>query len=256
MKRQYPFGEVLRSLAQEDQTPKRVFVLGVYASAVHAEWTRDGRVVCKALAVASEPRIFWNGDPAEAEAIISRIPIPGELGTLKPADRKYNGPSAKVLEEHILAPLGFARSDAWLCDCLPESRLDTNQLRAIRERYDPLVAEYGLNPVTVPRRTSVFCSVRRAEEIADELMRSEAGLLLLLGDIPIRQFLNRVSNVPYQRLQEYVDLYGYGNPSDAVIHGKSIPILPLAHPRQIGGLGQATEKWRRLHAEWERGRSV
>jgi hypothetical protein len=37
-----------------------VFVLGVYASAVHAEWrSPEGSVICQALAIASEPCIFW-----------------------------------------------------------------------------------------------------------------------------------------------------------------------------------------------------
>ena len=34
----YPFGEVVHRLVQQDRTPKKVFVLGVYASAVHARW--------------------------------------------------------------------------------------------------------------------------------------------------------------------------------------------------------------------------
>ena len=52
----FPFGEPVRIVAQEDRTPKRVFVLGVYASAVHARWVGvDGKGIIKALAVASEP---------------------------------------------------------------------------------------------------------------------------------------------------------------------------------------------------------
>ena len=34
----FPFGQKLHPLVQEDRTPKKVFVLGVYASAVHARW--------------------------------------------------------------------------------------------------------------------------------------------------------------------------------------------------------------------------
>ena len=36
----YPFGEELKPVIQQDRTPKMVFVLGVYASAVHAKWKR------------------------------------------------------------------------------------------------------------------------------------------------------------------------------------------------------------------------
>jgi hypothetical protein len=34
----FPFGQPLHRLTQSDRTPKPVFVLGVYASAVHARW--------------------------------------------------------------------------------------------------------------------------------------------------------------------------------------------------------------------------
>ena len=114
----FPFGQELHPLVQEDKSPKKVFVLGVYASAVHARWKLDGQIICQALAVASEPRIFWDGNIEEAKEIISKIAIPPELGCLEPAGKQLNGPSAKVLEENILAPLGFKRKDAWLCDCL------------------------------------------------------------------------------------------------------------------------------------------
>ena len=99
----YPFGETVHPLVQQDRTPKKVFVLGVYASAVHARWKQGNKIICQALAVASEPRIFWDGNPEEAAEIIGRIHIPKELGTLEPAGSHLNGPSAKVLDEHILA---------------------------------------------------------------------------------------------------------------------------------------------------------
>ena len=252
MKYQYPFGEYVRPLVQEDRSPKEAFVLGVYASAVHARWKKDNSIICQALAVASEPRIFWDGNPDEAREIISRIRIPEELGVLEPAGSHLNGPSAKVLNDHILAPLGFTRSDAWLCDCLPETRLNPSQVKVINEKYNPLRKEYGLNDVTIPKRPSALCDEKRAEEIVDELMQSQAELLVLLGDIPIDQFLRRVADVPYSTLQEYADLYGYGNLSNATIRGENIRVLPLAHPRQIGALGAHSERWHKAHAEWER----
>ena len=247
----FPFGEKLKALVQEDRTPKKVFVLGVYASAVHARWKRNGQVVCQALAVASEPRIFWDGDPAEAKAIIDRIQIPPELGCLEPAGRQLNGPSAKVLEENILAPLGVSRKDAWLCDLLPETRLNPSQQKALKEKYVPLMTEYGLNPVTIPKRPTTFCNEARSREILAELEQSRAELLVLLGDIPVAQFLNRVASVPFHSLQTYVDLCGYGTPVPITLNGRTIRVLPLAHPRQIGALGAHSEKWNSMHRKWE-----
>ena len=40
MKYYFPFGEELKPLKQQDRKPKKVFVLGVYASAVHARWKK------------------------------------------------------------------------------------------------------------------------------------------------------------------------------------------------------------------------
>jgi len=83
----YPFGQQVHTLVQQDRTPKKVFVLGVYASAVHARWKKDGKTICTALSVASEPRIFWDGNIEEAKKIISKISIPEEVGTLEPVGR-------------------------------------------------------------------------------------------------------------------------------------------------------------------------
>ena len=247
----FPFGQELHPLVQEDKSPKRVFVLGVYASAVHARWKRDGKIVCQALAVASEPRIFWDGNEDEARQIIGNIAIPEELGYLEPAGKQLNGPSAKVLDENILAPLGFTRNDAWLCDCLPETRLNPSQVKALNEKYNPLVEKYNLNRVTIPTRPSTFCNEKRSEQITDELMESGASLLVLLGDIPITQYLKKVASVSYSTLGEYVEMYGYGTKTEVVIRGKKIEVLPLAHPRQIGALGAHSERWFLAHRKWE-----
>lgn len=247
----FPFGSELHPLVQQDTSPQKVFVLGVYASAVHAKWIKDGKIFCQALAVASEPRIFWDGNVEEAKRIINSIAMPKELGHLVPASQQLNGPSAKVLDENILAPLGFTRADAWLCDLLPETRLNESQVKALRDKYEPLMPAYGLNPVTIPKRPSTFCDKARSEAITDELMCSEADLLVLLGDIPIAQYLKRVADVPYSSLGEYVDQYGYGTPTKTLIRGKAIHVLPLAHPRQIGALGAHSERWFQAHKAWE-----
>lgn len=254
MKYYFPFGETVRPLVQQDRGPKKVFVLGVYASAVHARWKKDDKVVCQALAVASEPRIFWDGNPKEAADIISKINIPEQMGTLEPAGTHLNGPSAKVLDNQILAPLGYTRKDAWLCDLLPETRLNPNQFKIIQKEYEPKAKQYGLNEVTIPKRPTNFCDKARSEEVISELEESQAETLILLGDIPVLQFLNLVAEVDYKSLQEYVDLYGYGNFSQAAINGRTYNILPLAHPRQIGALGAHSDKWYKLHQEWESNR--
>ena len=62
----FPFGQELKKVEQKDKEPKSIFVLGVYASAVHARWVdNNGKQKVSALAVASEPEIFWTGKNAE-----------------------------------------------------------------------------------------------------------------------------------------------------------------------------------------------
>ena len=75
--------------------------------------------------------------------------------------------------------------------------------------------------------------------------------MILLGEIPIKQFINQVADVKYKNLQEYVELYGYGNCSPVTINGKIYKVIPLAHPRQIGALGYHSAKWHKLHQDWE-----
>jgi len=129
----FPFGSKLQKVEQLDKTPKKVFVLGVYASAVHAKWINvNGKVKVNALAVASEPYIFWKGDGAKQ--IIDKVEIPATLGTLIPANENFNGPSGKVLDNLYLKPLGYSREDAWLCDLLPYSRINPNQQKAIETK--------------------------------------------------------------------------------------------------------------------------
>ena len=123
----FPFGQKLTKVQQKETTPnKEVFVLGVYASAVHAKWLdKDGKIKVQALAVASEPQIFWTGEGVEK--IIADIHIPAELGKLISANKNLNGPSGVALNDLFLKPLGHSREQAWLCDLLPESRVNPNQ---------------------------------------------------------------------------------------------------------------------------------
>lgn len=105
----FPFGSPLLKVQQTEKTPKKAFVLGVYASAVHAKWIdKNGKQKVTALAVASEPCIFWNGE--DAAKIIALIEIPEELGKLEiPTNKDFNGPSGRALDKLYLEPLGLKR---------------------------------------------------------------------------------------------------------------------------------------------------
>ncbi|MBE6105658.1 hypothetical protein [Anaerovibrio lipolyticus] len=254
---QFPFGEYVRPVVQEDRTPKKVFVLGVYASAVHAKWVdKNGKQVCPSLAVASEPRIFWDGNNEEAQAIIDKIKIPSELGHLELPDENLNGPSARALENEILAPLGFKREDAWLCDLLPESRLNPKQVYAIWKNYKPYLDEdkgIELNNVTIPAVPDTFCDKERVEEITKELLESQAEWLILLGDKPIKQYLKKVvkmTNDIWNNLKECVEINGYGTIIEMEIAGKMIKVVPMVHPHHIIPVEPYSPQWHDTHMKW------
>jgi hypothetical protein len=245
----FPFGQPVRVLAQEDRTPKQVFVLGVYASAVHARWvSATGRDVVKALAVASEPYIFWRGE--DAEVIIRNIAIPDELGKLLSADRRFNGPSGLALDELILRPLGLNRSDTWLCDLVPHSCANTQQQEALKRAYFPFAETHQLPLPTVPPVPAILADETRRAAILNELEESAADVLILLGDEPIKWFLSHFDH-RWRRLADFgQDPRSYGRLHSSRIGHRQIDILPIAHPRQIAQLGRASHAWFNLHQAW------
>ena len=246
----FPFGQPVQRVVQADRRAKRVFVLGVYASAVHARWCdRDGKQLVRALAVASEPYIFWRGEGVED--ILGAIHVPPELGCLVPADHSLNGPSGKSIDEHFLKPLGLQRKDAWLCDLVPYSCMNRGQENAINKCYNPLVEKHSLPPVNWPALPAKLADDARREQIVAELSESAANVVVTLGDQPLKWFARKFGSKPL--LSKYgKDPQAYGKLHDLEIEGQTMALLPLVHPRQAAGLGGHDPDWRDLHCDWMR----
>lgn len=247
----FPFGESVQDVVQKDRAPKKVFVLGVYASAVHARWINpEGKTLVKALAVASEPYIFWRGD--KAEEIIGRISkkLPQGVGQLVPPNSELNGPSGNVLDENILKPLGLTREDAWLCDLVPHSCMNPSQEKAIARSYLPLTKKFGLPIPTVPTVPRELADDARRGEILKELKKSQATKLILLGDQPIRWFLKTYDNRWKKLLDFTANGNSYGSSVSIPIGDVHYEVIALAHPRQIGGLGLSSPEWQKRHNAW------
>jgi len=243
----FPFGQPVRDVQQTSRTRKRVFVLGVYASAVHAQWTApDGKEIVKALAVASEPYIFWNGDGAEE--IIAKIKVPKALGKLQRADAQFNGQSGIALDQYILEPLGLKRKDAWLCDLVPHSCINSSQQKAIERAYMPLTAKHGLPIPSVPPVPVVLADDARRQAIISELRQSKTGLMILLGDESLEWFLRHFTGLP-KRLAHFK---GYGRLYPVQMEGMKLTVLPLAHPRQVAKQGTSSDRWYLAHQTWMR----
>ena len=249
----FPFGKPITAVRQTDRTRKRVFVLGVYASAVHARWLgSDRKPLVNALAVASEPCIFWTG--GGAAEIISSIKVPWEAGYLLPANRTLNGPSGRTLDGHYLSPLGLTRADTWLCDLLPESRLNAKQVAALIRAGYPELAKRDIVPAVDLDAASVpveFLSSTRPAEILAEIAEARPDVLVTLGDQPIKDFVGMQVGIPERSLRGFgADSASYGRLHPITLGGRTMKLLPLVHPRQAGSLGAASPAWTNLHAGW------
>ena len=249
----FPFGQPITAVRQTDRSPKRVFVLGVYASAVHARWLGpDSKLLVNALAVASEPCIFWTG--IGAAEIIRAIDVPEEAGSLVPASPTLNGPSGRTLDGHYLSPLGLTRADAWLCDLLPESRLNAKQVAALTRAGYPALAKRGVVPAVDLEAAAVpveFLTSTRPAEILAEIAEAKPDVLVTLGDQAIKDFVGTHAGISERSLREFgADPGSYGRFHPITLGGRTMKLLPLVHPRQAGALGAASPAWTKLHAEW------
>ena len=244
----FPFGMPIIPVKQRGSGPKRIFVLGVYASAVHARWVDEsGKTIINALAVASEPEIFWCGH--NAESIIKQISLPQGAGQLVAASKSLNGPSGIALDSLFLKPLGVTRNDAWLCDLLPESRCNPKQGLAIEREYDSRSDTFGLPTYNFPPVPDVLASEDRRLAIESEIATATPEVLITLGDQPLKWFTRHYGS--HTTLGAYGDtLETYGHLHDLVIGERTVSLLPLVHPRQAARLGTHSAKWSELHSHW------
>ncbi len=163
-----------------------------------------------------------------------------------------NGPSGRALDSLFLEPLGFDRKTAWLCDLLPESRVNEKQRNAIDKHYsERIIGKFGLSKATIPDIDKAELNLqKRRDEILEELEDSKTENLVLLGDLPINCFL-RFYDKRFSRLAQFGETEAtYGKQHDIKINNKVYNVIPLCHPRQADRLGNSNAKWGKLHDCW------
>ena len=247
----FPFGQPINTLTQFDRGPRRVFVLGVYASAVHARWIgTDRKTRVKALAVASEPEIFWTGHGAAA--LIRQVSIPKEAGYLRPAAPSLNGPSEGVSTKHYLklsgSPCGYMALRLVPHSCMNDGNAGQSPA------YRPLMRALDYRKVLaegaeVEADWRGLVDSERMDGVASEVAEASPEILITLGDAPLRRFGRcfgtRSSLAAYGRSRDE-----YGRLHGAKIAGHQMQLLPLAHPRQVVQLGRSSPEWTELHRYW------
>ncbi len=239
----FAFGKSVKKVEQKDRTAKKVFVLGVYASAVHAKWvSADGLYSIRALAVDSEPEIFWKGN--NAAEIIKGIEIPDQAGKLETANIMYNGPSGRTLDDCILKPLDLYRKDVWLSDLIPYSLKNEGQEKALR-KLEPILQMLNLPTDTRTKASTRKIDSERVEEIFNEIKLAKAELIITLGNKPIKYFINYFDK-SFTKLTH--DSYGQILP--IIIEGTPFRLLPLVHPRHVEGMSGFSSKWKATHKLW------
>jgi uracil-DNA glycosylase len=246
----FPFGSPVYSVHQEVRSRKQVFVLGVYASAVHARWIgEDGRQKMGAVGIASEPEIFWCGGRESAQAAIARISLPSGAGHLEPTSDRLNGPSGRALDDRFLKPLGLEREAAWLCDLVPHSCMNEKQAAALKREYDPCRETLGLPAYGWPLLPRELADANRRMQIEQELEDSGANILITLGDMPLKWFASHYGSARF--LRNYgTSTESYGQTQSIEIRGRKLRLLPLVHPRQAARLSGHSAKWADLHDSW------
>jgi hypothetical protein len=241
----FPFG---RSVTQVKQLPdgvkKRAFVLGIYSSAVHARWIgHDGAVRVAAIAVASEPYIFWRGEDATRH-----IPVIDErLGRLEAAAPGNNGPSGIALDKRYLNPLGLSRHDVWLSDLVPNTLLNRGQQLAVERYYHPIAQQFDLPICTVqpvPPTRAAWEPLISIDRLIEELRESQADIIITLGNLVIKHFLNNVCEREFPQLA----IDGYGRRHVAAIDGRTYCIICLAHMRVT--TIRPISRWQAAHDDW------
>lgn len=243
------FNEPVKKVDQLDRTPKRIFILGVYASAVHAKWiSPKGKTLIKALAVASEPYIFWKGDGADQ--IISKIKLPEGAGKLVSAGERFNGPSGNALDNDYLIPLGVNRNQCWICDLVPYSLMNHSQFRAIIRNLD-LLNNLNISPPTLKEASAEHRDIsdQRRQEILSEIKLSKAEYLITLGNEPITNFISKFC----PEINELDRGKTYGYPREIDLAGIKLKLIRLVHPRQAARLGMHDNEWFMAHQNWKAG---
>ena len=245
----FPFGEEVRILNQKDRSPKKFFVIGSYASAVHASWfDMSGKMISRALAVANEPEILWTGNSFEAMSIINRVNCPPDAGILSDPGKRMNGGVGRLFYLEVLKPLNILRSDVWFTLLIPFIVANKGQRKSLN-RYKRLCADFNLpeSSILPSNIKSSLITEQRIKEILNELEESKAEVIITLGDLPLHHFI-RLFDSGKVNLSAFLK---YGAVNKVEINNKIYKLLPLYHPKSGENIGSYTEKLIRIHQEWK-----
>ena len=269
----FPFGEAAgpRPPRRPAADVAKVFVLGVYPSALHVRWTLPSArpeglpAVVGALAVADEPTVFWDGADADrlvAEWAERRGFRTGDgLGDHGRVTAAGNGTSGRPVRDKALQRLGVDVRDVWFTDAVDsffvkKGTAGRNQQGDVIERVYNRFADSrnGLERADLPERPSVDQLVELAvtehrARLRMELVEADAPILITLGEEARRVLAgiaDEAAGPPLTPLTRGPAVAAaYGRPGSVTIDNRTIGRwYALAHP------GNRDTYWAGLHASW------
>ncbi len=244
----FPFGNQVIKVSQSDKTPKPVFVLGVYGSAVFAQFISKNQVsniLC--LPVDNEPEIFWNGGLNEAKQIISKIKVPKHSGKLIAENEKLNGMLGKALDKYFLHPLKLDRSQVWLCNLFPHFVSNKNERRSVKS-FNYIHATIKTPPAILPSKKNRWNYIGkvRFREVTEEIFQARPEYLVTLGEQPLKWLLKEFNPT----VGNLLNVKNYGTITDINFDSIKLKLIPLFHPRQILKEKNRESRIGLLHYDW------
>lgn len=249
----FPFGNPVKKVKQSNNSPKPVFILGVYGSAVFAQFKPINlKSTIRYLPVDNEPEIFWRGNPEETKKIIANIQLPKNTGKLIPGDKSINGILGRVLDKYYLHQLKLERDDVWICNLIPHVVINKNERKAIK-KYNELHKLFNLPEADIPTKKERwnFFSKKRYREIIEEIFQSRAEVIISLGQQPLMWFFKEFN----RDLGNLLNTKDYGTITEVQIDSLKIKLIPLFHPRQLLKESNRDTKVGLLHYDWMKNKS-
>ena len=237
----YPFGRAVHPRPPSASTPRPLFVLGAYPSALHVQWRPAAGRLVRAIPVDDEPHPFWNGADAQ-ERVAAWLdwlrPSPSKHGTFSVPPR-LNGPSGSWVDDNIMRPLGYEHRDACITDCLDTYRMSVGVEARICDTY----MTSGLPPCDLASHPSESDIVSESlghhrDRLLHELGRCHPKIVATLGNAAARVFASIVA-LPQSKLS----IIDYGRPRRVALGDRTITWYPLAHPA-------APKVYQEAHTTW------
>jgi uracil-DNA glycosylase len=251
----FPFGRHVLPRRPSAASPRRVFILGAYPSALHVRWQppRPYRIVA-ALAVDNEPEPFWTADDEEQqiERWRDEVGFSSAWGSVSRAGR-LNGSSGRWLRDNVLVPLGLGRHETWITDCLDTYRGSDDQHGRLGNTYAPVAEAAGLPPASLPphpRHEDAIvneAAERHQVRLRDELRGAAPEQLITLGRAALRVLLGLVQ-VEDDEVTPALDVDpdgngAYGQAVRVRVVGHEATWLCLAHPGAAPRYQLAHQRW-------------